>query len=63
MVRIGGVHSVDGNIRDRGGGQARQGEGHIATEVSFQNYLFPSSNVTIEIAEVRGRILDTSKEN
>ena len=63
MVRIGGVHSVDGDIRDRGGGQARQGEGHTATEVSFQNILFPPSNVTIEIAAVRGIIFDTSNEN
>ena len=34
VVRVGSVHSVDGDIRDRGGGQARQGEGHSATEVS-----------------------------
>ena len=54
MVRVGSVHSVDGDIRDRGGGQARQGEGHSATEVSdFKpNALFSSSIVTIDIAAV-----------
>ena len=54
MVRVGSVHSVDGDIRDRGGGQTRQGEGHSATEVSDMSLIlyFPSSIVTIDIAAV-----------
>ena len=34
MVRAGGVHGVDGDLRHGGGRQARQGEGHPAAEVS-----------------------------
>ena len=54
VVRVGSVHSVDGDIRDRGGGQTRQGEGHSATEVSDMSLIlyFPSSIVTIDIAAV-----------
>ena len=44
VVRAGGVHGVDGDLRHGGGRQARQGEGHSAAEVSdsqmHQTFLF-----------------------